>query len=78
MLFLRTAAGSFIDAATIVRLSEETDGWVAICDDDREVALAAYYSTPGRLKDLQHLLPPQPRHRPPTKEAACGSCDCAL
>ena len=35
MLFLRTAAGGFVDAATIVRLVEETDGWVAICDDDR-------------------------------------------
>jgi hypothetical protein len=34
MLFLRTAAGGFVNAATIVRLCEETDGdeirWVAI------------------------------------------------
>ena len=49
MLFLRTTAGGFVDAATIVRLVEETDGWVAICDHDGEVALAAYYSAPGRL-----------------------------
>jgi hypothetical protein len=60
-VLLRTAAGGFVTAATIVRLCEETHGdetrWVAICDDDREVALAAYYSTPGRLKELQHLLP---------------------
>jgi hypothetical protein len=59
MLFLRTAARGFVNAATIVRLCEETDGdeirWVAICDDEREVALAAYFcGMPGRLKDLQH------------------------
>jgi hypothetical protein len=58
MLFLRTAAGGFVDAATIVRLCAETDRWVAICDDDREVALAAYYNAPGRLKELQHLFAP--------------------
>ena len=62
MLFLRTAAGGFVNAATIVRLCEETDDdeirWIAICGDDREVAPAAYYSTPGRLKELQHLLAP--------------------
>ena len=62
MLFLRTAAGSCVNAATIVRLCEETDGddvsWVAVCDDDREVALAAYYSRPGPLRELQHLLRP--------------------
>jgi hypothetical protein len=59
MLFLRTAAGGFFNAATIVRLCEEAGGWVAICDDDREVALAAYYNAPGRLKELQHLLTPR-------------------
>jgi hypothetical protein len=82
MLFLRTAAGGFVNAATIIRLCEETDGdeirWVAICDDDREVALTAYYSLPGRLKELQYLLAPRdisPRPRPPA--AACG-CDCAF
>ena len=36
MLFLRTAAGGFVNAATTVRLCEEMDGdeirWVAICD----------------------------------------------
>jgi hypothetical protein len=78
MLFLRTAAGSFVDAASIIRLCEETDGWVAICDDDREVALAAYYNAPGRLKELQHLLPPQARPDRPAEAAACGHCDCAL
>jgi len=82
MLFLRTAVGSFVNAATIVRLCEETDGWVAICDDDREVVLAAYFcSRPGRLKELQHLLPPiSSRPGPPGEEAACGpaGCDCAF
>ena len=81
MLFLRTAAGGFVNAATIVRLCEETNGWVAICDDDREVALAAYFYRPGRLKELQHLLSPQDissRSSPPA--AACGpaGCDCAF
>jgi hypothetical protein len=83
MLFLRTAAGGFVDTATIVRLCEETDGWVAICDDDRAVALAAYFNAPGRIRELRDLLPPQDtssRHRPPAKEAACGpeGCDCVL
>ena len=80
MLFLRTAAGDFVNAATIVRLCEETDGrWVAICDDDREAALAAYFNAPGRLRDLQHLLPPissMPGRSAP--EATCGGCECAL
>jgi|SRR5215469_5790032 len=60
ILFLRTAAGGFVNVATIARLCEETDGrWVAICDDDPEAALAAYFNAPGRLRELQHLLPPQ-------------------
>jgi hypothetical protein len=84
MLFLRTAAGGFVNAATIVRLCEETDGrWVAVCDDYRETALAAYFNAPGRLRGLQHLLPPQDissRPSPPAEEAACGpaGCDCVL
>ena len=79
MLFVRTAAGGFVNAGTIVRLCEETDGderrWVAICEAAREVALATYYSRPGRLKDLQHLLPSgdiSSRPRPPAEAAACG------
>jgi hypothetical protein len=83
MLFLRTAAGGFVNAATIVRLCEETNGWVAICDDDRTAALAAYFNAPGRLKELQHLLAPRDlssRPGPPAEEAACGpaGCDCAF
>ena len=82
MPFLRTAARGFVNAATIVRLCEETDGddirWLAICDD-REVALAAYYSRPGRLKELQHLLAPiSSMPGPPAQGASCGGCDCAL
>ena len=80
MLFLRTAAGGFVDAATIVRLCEETDAWVAICEEGRKVALAAYYSTPGRLKELQHLLPPQarPGGRRSAEGTTCAGCKCAL
>ena len=74
MLFVRTAAGGFVNAATIVRLCEEPDGdesrWVAICNGDREIALAAYYSRPGRLKDLQHLLPPISSMPGPTVQEA--------
>ena len=79
MLFVRTEDGGFVNAATIVRLCEETDGWVAICDDDREVALAAYfYGMPGRLKDLQHLLPPRDISSSPHPPAAACGCDCAF
>jgi hypothetical protein len=79
MLFLRTAAGGFVNAATIVRLCEETGGWVAICDDDRAAALAAYFNAPGRLKELQHLLPPIASiPGPPAPAAPCGGCECAL
>ena len=73
MLFLRTAAGGFVNAATIVRLCEETDGWVAICEDDKGVVLTAYYNRPGRLKELQHLVPPiSLMSAAPVQEAACG------
>jgi hypothetical protein len=85
MLFLRTAAEGVVNAATIVRLCEDTDGaeirWLAVCDGDREVALAAYYNAPGRLKELQHLLAPRDiSSRPSLPAAACGpaGCDCAF
>ena len=73
MLFLRTAAGGFVDAVTIGRLREEKEGWVAICDDGREVALAACYNAPGRFKELQRLLSAQ-RPGSPAEGAAFGSC----
>jgi hypothetical protein len=59
MLFLRTASGSFVNAATIVRLSLQHDGegWLAICGDGKEVVLDRYYSAPGRVeKELPHLI----------------------
>ena len=77
MLFLRTAAGGFVDAVTVGRLREEKEGWVAICDDDPEVAVAACRIAPGRFKELQHLLSAQ-RPGSPAEGAACGSCACAL
>jgi hypothetical protein len=96
MLYLRTAAGGFVNAATIVQLSpqrggDEITGWIAICADDKAVALAAYYATPGRIeKDLQHLLPREgtvPPHRrasvggavaPLTSEAAYCTTTCCF
>jgi hypothetical protein len=61
MRLLRTAAGGFINAAKIVRLADEreqAESWVAILDDGDEVALAPYYSAPGRIeRDLPDLSP---------------------
>jgi len=61
MRLLRTAAGGFINAAKIVRLADErgedAEAWVAVLDDGQEVALASYYSTPGRIeRDLPDLM----------------------
>jgi|KBSMisStandDraft_5_1062788.scaffolds.fasta_scaffold5050871_1 hypothetical protein len=62
MRLLRTADGGFINAVKIVRLADERGapaggGWVARLDDGEEVALASYYSAPGRVeRDLPHLL----------------------
>ena len=63
MRLLRTAAGGFINAVKIVRLADERTaptggGWVALLDDGEDVALAPYYSAPGRIeRDLPHLMP---------------------
>jgi hypothetical protein len=64
MLYLRTAAGSFVNAATIVQLSpqradgtDEITSWVAICDDGKAVALAAYYAAPGRIEEVVDFMP---------------------
>jgi hypothetical protein len=64
MLYVRTAAGGFVNAAMIVQLSPQRGGgdeitsWVAICRDGQAVTLADYYAVPGRIeKDLKHLLP---------------------
>lgn len=63
MLYLRTASGDFINAATIVQLSpqrggvDEITGWIAICGDGKEVSLAAYYATPGRIENVLDYMP---------------------
>ena len=62
MLYLRTAAGGFVNAATIVQLSpqrggDEITGWIAICADDKAVdefsALVRDY--PGDTAGLANL-----------------------
>jgi hypothetical protein len=67
MRYLRTAAGDFINAASIVRLSpqqdddgDESTGWLAICEDGAEIALARYYSADRVEKELPHLIAPAP------------------
>jgi len=57
MRLLRTAADGFVNAEKIVRLGEEADGWVAILEGGKEVALAPYYSAPGRVeRELPNLI----------------------
>jgi hypothetical protein len=57
MLYLRTASGSFINAASIVQLTpqraglaDEITGWVAICEGGKAVTLAPYYAVSGRIE----------------------------
>jgi hypothetical protein len=64
MVYLRTASGDFVDAATIVQLSpqrgdgtDEITSWVAICGDGKAVALAAYYAVPGRIEEVVAFIP---------------------
>jgi hypothetical protein len=64
MLYVRTASGSFINAATIIQLSpqragdgDEITGWVAICDGGKAFTLAAYYVTPGRIETVLDYIP---------------------
>ena len=64
MLYLRTASGDFINAAEITALSphrdddgEEITGWIATCADGKAVALAAYYTEPGRLDHAIRFMP---------------------
>ena len=81
MLYLRTASGTFIDAASIVELTrrgDQTKVCVAICRDGQEVALARYYSTPGRVeRELPHLLPVRASHRPFRAATIPGAADCS-
>ena len=80
MRLLRTADGGFINAEKIVRLADERGdaaggGWIALLGDGEEVALAPYYSTPGRIeRDLPHLVA---RSAPaPMAVADCASETC--
>ena len=63
MRLLRTAAGTFVNAAAIVRLKRDDDGagWLAVLADGGEELLVPYYSTPGRIeRDFPHLVPRAP------------------
>ncbi len=80
MLYLRTASGTFINAAGIVELKQRGDQaevWVAVRGDGQEFALARYYSTPGRLeRELPHLLPARGAlpSRPAPTASAMADC----
>ena len=77
MLYLRTAAGGFINAATIAGVAPQRgaggkiNGWAAICCDGAETLLAAFYSVPGRIEEaLPHLFQanlPAPVGFPPSR-----------
>ena len=79
MRLLRTADGGFINAEKIVRLvderGEDAEAWVAVLDGGQEVALASYYSTPGRVeRTLPHLM--RASASVPMVVADCGSETC--
>jgi hypothetical protein len=68
MLYVRTASGTFINAATIIQLSpqragsgDEITSWLAICDGGKAVTLAPYYAAPGRIDTVLDYLPPNAR-----------------
>ena len=72
MRLLRTAAGGFINAEKIIRLVDAQATWIALLGDGEEVALAPYYSAPGRIeRDLPHLLV-----SPAPMVAGCASETC--
>ena len=62
MQYLRTASGSFINAASIALLipergeGEAVKRWVATCHDGQAVALAPYFTLPGRIEPVLNLL----------------------
>jgi hypothetical protein len=84
MRLLRTAAAGFVNAEKIVSLGEEADGWVAILEGGEEVALARYYSAPGRVeRELPDLVAasrgtPAAAWRAPPAARGCGRCDLPL
>lgn len=63
MQYLRTASGSFINAATITLLTpkrgedDTINGWVATCRDGKTVTLAPYFTVPGRIDAVLDRLP---------------------
>jgi hypothetical protein len=64
MLYVRTAYGAFINAATIIQLSplhagrgNDITGWVAICEGGKAVSLASYYAAPGRIEAVLAAIP---------------------
>lgn len=72
MRLIRTAAGGFLNVERIARLIDARDmaeGWVAVCGDGEEVALAAYYSAAGcierELPDLGSCAAVLSRRPPP-------------
>jgi hypothetical protein len=85
MLYLRTAYGTFINAGSIVELTQHGDQpevWVAIRSDGQEVPLARYYSAPGRIeRELPHLLPRREAvvlpSRHASRAAAVPAADCS-
>lgn len=86
MLYVRTASGAFINAATIVQLSphrmgmgEKITGWVAICDGGNAVSLAPYYAAAGRIETVLDHVAPGARDIGPVASGAelpCSSADC--
>jgi hypothetical protein len=88
MLYVRTATGSFINAAAIIQLSpqragsgDEITGWVAICDGGKAVTLAPYYAAPGRIETVLDYIPAARTSGAITSEEALpcpsGNCPCA-
>ena len=68
MLYVRTASGGFINAATIVQLSPRRagsdagiTGWIAIGNDGKAITLAPYYAGPGRIEKVLDYMPASAR-----------------
>ena len=86
MLYVCTASGSFINAATILQLSpqrhgngEEITGWLAICEGRKAVTLASYYAAPGRIETVLDHAAASARDIDPVASGAelpCSSADC--
>lgn len=80
MRLLRTTAGTFVNAAAIVRLKRDDDGagWLAVLADGGEELLAPYYSTPGRIEqDFAHLVQSQSAVAVPTTAVCQAEACCA-